>query len=40
MVNGEGGGAKSFEVVLIRELEVLAIVIGGGGRGVQNISTL
>ena len=26
-----GGGTKSFEVVLTLELEVLAIVIGGGG---------
>ena len=25
-----GGGTKSFEVVLTRELEVLAIVMGGG----------
>ena len=26
----EGGGTTSFEVVLIWELEVLAIVMGGG----------
>ena len=26
-----GGGTNSFEVVLTRELEVLAILIGGGG---------
>ena len=28
---GGGGGTESFEVVLSWELEVLAIVIGGGG---------
>ena len=27
-----GGGTKSCEVVLTWELEILAIVIGGGGR--------
>ena len=27
----KGLGTKSFEVVLTRELEVLAILIGGGG---------
>ena len=27
--HAEGGGIKSFEVVLTRELEVLAIVLGG-----------
>ena len=30
---GGGGGTKGFEVVLTWELEVLAIVIWGGGRG-------
>ena len=29
---GGGGGATSFEVVLTQELEVLAILMGGGGR--------
>ena len=28
---GGGGGINSFEVVLTRELEVLAIAMGGGG---------
>ena len=40
-----GGGTKRFEEVLTRELEVLAIVMGGGGReksptfkrGAQNV---
>ena len=35
---GRGGGTKSFEVVLTWELEVLAIVMGGGGA--QKVSTL
>ena len=35
---GGGGGTKSFEVVLTQELEVLAIVMGGGGA--QKVSTL
>ena len=29
---GGGGDTTSFEVVLTRELEVLAVLIGGGGR--------
>ena len=33
-----GGATTSFEVVLTRELEVLAIVMGGGGA--QQVSTL
>ena len=33
----KGGGTTSFEVVLTRELEVLAIVMGGGA---QKVSTL
>ena len=35
--HAEGGGGKRFEVVLTRELEVLAILMGGGA---QNVSTL
>ena len=28
---GRGGGGTSFEVVFTQELEVLAILMGGGG---------
>ena len=30
-----GGGTKGFEVVLISEIELLAIVMGGGGQKVS-----
>ena len=33
MLKGGGGGTTRFEVVLTRELEVLAIVMGEGGGG-------
>ena len=47
LITGRGGyklqegrvGTKSCEVVLTWELEILAIVIGGGG-GAQKVSTL
>ena len=31
MLKSGGGRTKNFEVVLTQELEVLAIVMGGGG---------
>ena len=33
--HAEGWGTKSFEVVLTWELEILAIVMGGGAQKVQ-----
>ena len=36
-VGGGGGGTKSFEVVLTWELEVLAIVMGGGCKSFHSL---
>ena len=38
LVMMKGGCTKSLEVVLMQELQVLAILIGGGGA--QKVSTL
>ena len=36
----KAGGIQSFEVVLSRELEVLAILMGGGGGGEKSFHSL